>query len=218
MKKIEDEIFEYFDEQTIPELDENANNKFKELVAKNKNKSKANFWKRFALISAVSVCCLLCLAIPLIALLHNPQPATTFYSDDEATKIDMTETEFDSFIQNEFPQYEFLTTDFSFQSALAFYEPNSDNLLAVRIMATEINESFTYLRLYLVISNKFNLSAHDSYISDSTYIKTDEYELYRKNIMDMYYSEYTMAYIVFSNYKLYMNFDCVNDALLERFL
>ncbi len=217
MKKIEDEIFEYFDEQTIPELDENANNKFKELVAKNKNKSKANFWKRFALISAVSVCCLLCLAIPLIALLHNPQPATTFYSDDEATKIDMTETEFDSFIQNEFPQYEFLTTDFSFQSALAFYEPNSDNLLAVRLIADENVQPYTNIQIYLVISNKFTLSNENTYTDNSTYKETDKYKLYNKTEYNVY-TENMLSYVIFPSYKLYIQFNCSNYTLLEQFL
>ena len=217
MKKIQDEIYEYFDNQPIPELDENTENKFKELVAKNKPKSKAKFWKKFAIISSISVCCLLCLVVPLIALLPNTQPTTNFYTDDEATKIQMTEMEFNSFIQENFPQYNFLVDDFEFQSAIAFYEPNSDNLLAIRVMSTEINEPFTYLRLYIVISNNFSPTGHKSYISNSTHITTNKYELYKKNIEDLY-NEYTLSYIIFPKYKLYMNFDCINDALLERFL
>ena len=112
MKKIQDEIYDYFDNQPIPELDEKTENKFKELVARNKPKSKAKFWKKFAIISSVSVCCLLCLIIPLVILLSNPQPTTRFYTDDEAMKTQMTETEFNSFIQDNFPQYNFLIDDF----------------------------------------------------------------------------------------------------------
>lgn len=217
MKKIQDEIYEYFDNQPIPELDENTENKFKELVAKNKPKSKAKFWKKFAIISSISVCCLLCLVVPLIALLPNTQPTTNFYTDDEATKIQMTEMEFNSFIQENFPQYNFLVDDFEFQSAIAFYNINNNILLAVCLQADEINNPYTNIEIYLVINNNFSLSTHNSYINNASYRKTDKYELYKKDINDIYNNK-TTAYIVFSNYKLYINFDCVNDALLEQFL
>lgn len=217
MKKIQDEIYEYFDNQPIPELDQNTENKFKELVAKNKPKSKAKFWKKFAIISSISVCCLLCLVVPLIALLPNTQPTTNFYTDDEATKIQMTEMEFNSFIQENFPQYNFLVDDFEFQSAIAFYEPNSDNLLAINFISLEILEPYTYLSMFIVLGNNFHLSAHDIYVENAIYTKSSDYELYKKNLSNLY-DEYTISYIIFSNYRLYIQFDCINDALLERFL
>lgn len=217
MKKIQDEIYDYFDNQPIPELDEKTENKFKELVARNKPKSKAKFWKKFAIISSVSVCCLLCLIIPLVILLSNPQPTTRFYTDDEAMKTQMTETEFNSFIQDNFPQYNFLIDDFEFQSAIAFYEPDTTNLLAVRVMADEMMQPFTYIDICIVISNNFNLSDQNAYTDDSIYEKTANYELFKKTNSDIYF-ERMMAYVVFSNYSIYINFDCVNDSLLEQFL
>lgn len=216
MKKIQDEIYDYFDNQPIPELDEKTENKFKELVARNKPKSKAKFWKKFAIISSVSVCCLLCLIIPLVILLSNPQPTTRFYTDDEAMKTQMTETEFNSFIQDNFPQYNFLIDDFEFQSAIAFYEPLSKNLLAVKVFAEEINEPYTYLNVYFVIDNKFTLSTHSNYITDSEYIESENYKLYKK-IDNTDYIEKMLAYCSFDSYRLYIEFDCVNDALLEKF-
>lgn len=217
MKKIQDEIYEYFDNQPIPELDEHTENKFKELVAKNKPKSKTKFWKKFAIISSVSVCCLLCLIIPLVILLSNPQPTTKFYTDDEATKIDITETEFNSFIQENFPQYNFLIDDFEFQSAIAFYEPNSDNLLAINIIADEIAQPYTTTQIYLVVSNNFNLSNSENYITDALCEKTEKYILYKKIENQIYY-EIMSAYINFYDYELYIQFDSVNEDLLERFL
>lgn len=215
MKKIQDEIYDYFDNQPIPELDENTENKFKELVAKNKPKSK--FWKKFAIISSVSVCCLLCLIIPLIALLSKPQPTTNFYTDDEATKTNITENEFNSFIQNNFPQYNFLIDDFEFQSAVAFYKPQTENLLAINFVGLEMFEPYTCVNIFIVLSDNFHLSTHETYIKNAVYTETSEYKMYKKNLTELY-DEYTISYIIFSNYRLYIQFDCINDSLLEQFL
>lgn len=216
MKKIEEQIYDCFAEQPIPQLDKSTDEKLKALVIKNKKPSKIKFWKRFSIFATASLCLLICLILPFIIPPHSPSN-DKFYTDIEATKTPMQQEAFNLFITNQYPQYNFLTTDFDFESSCGFYIPNTDSLLAVFFAGYEKDDPFTGVKIYITLNNQFKLTNLNYYTDDAQLIETEKYILYKKTENGMY-GENLLCYVKFEKHQLFIRFDWVNEQLLEKFL
>lgn len=215
-KSLEEEIIEYFDNQEVPEL-KNKDALLK-AVEMNKERKKITIGKRITTI-ACSFCLLLLTIIPVIALTYKEPsaPPPIYYGVDEATRIDLSLEQTQTYINTNYPQYSFIFDDYTFDELVGYYEPNTENLLALKIVGSDNVLPFILLEMNLIVSNQFIFNEHDSYILDSEFVQTNEYSM-NKIIKQTQFKEYLKAYVSYQTHKIYLNFNIVDENLLNKFI
>ena len=213
---LENEIIEYFDNQEVPEL-KNKDSLLK-AVELNKERKKIVISKRLTTI-ACSLCLILLTILPIIALTYKEPsaPPPIYYGVDEATRINLSLEQTQTYISTNYPQYNFVFDDYSCNRMVGYYEPNTENLLALQIMGNDKVLPFISIEINLIVSEQFIFNEHDSYIDDSEFIETNEYSM-NKIIKQTQFKEYLSAYISYPNYKIYLNFNIADENLLNKFI
>lgn len=216
----EEEIYQYFAEEDIPQFDEATKQKFRELVKKNKPNPKLLFWKRFSVLASCAICLMLFIILPF-TLNRNSTPTDgippKYYMDDEVVKRTLTEQEVAQFIDDGFSKYQFLLTDCDFNSALGLYAPDTDNLLALSLDVTEKDIPFTFIKVNIVISDQLQFNAHNSYVDEAEKIESDNCIIYKK-IEISGLKKYLMGHLQYQDYKLYFILNKVNNELFNKFI
>lgn len=221
-KNLENEIVEYFDNQEIPELKNKE--KLLQAVKMNKERKIIVISKRLTTI-ACSICLLVLAILPIIALTYKEPPAEEppiYYGVDEATRIDLTLEQTQTYINANYPQYNFIFDDYYCNEIIGYYEPNTENLLEVYILCNDKVLPFITLEINLIISNQFIFNEHDTYIDNAEIVETNNYTLY-KILKSTKNSEFLTAYIQHTSHKLYLNFKVddsgiLNDDFLNNFI
>lgn len=215
-KNIEEEIIEYFDNQEFPEL-KNKDALLK-AVEMNKERRKIVISKRLTTV-ACSLCLLLLTLLPIIALTYKEPsaPPPIYYGETEATRVDLSLEQTQTFITTYYPQYNFIFDDYTFDNFIGYYIPNTENLLALQILCNDKMLPFITLEINLIVSEQFIFNEHEAYIVDSEFIQTNEYSLNKVKPKNNF-EDFLKAYISYSNYKIYLNFNIYDELLLDKFI
>jgi len=231
-EKIEQEIYEYFDNVEVPDLSLQKQDELKNMVAKNKVKNKKlGLWKKISIFTS-SLCMVMIIAITTILLLPkndnpptNPPPAEPppveqppiYYGKAEATKIQHDLAKTQEIISTQFPKYNFMFDDMNYDSSTGFYNPENNNLLALKISFYEKEIPIMKIEIHIIASQQFIFDDQENYIKTATYTETQNYKLYKITYSDLF-SEYQRGYIIFDNHEVYMKFDRVNESLFNKFI
>lgn len=220
MNNIEKEIVKYFEETEVPELPAEELNKLKQKLANQpvQKPLKHNRITIFRRITAVAcaICLLLVGVIPTIAYFYKDEPII-YYGNNEATRVDLSVETTQEIISANYPKYNFMFDDFSFNLITGYYVPNDNTkLLAIEIKAHDL-ELEIELEINLVVSKQFVFSQQEKYIKDIECNKTNpEYDLYYKETNSLI-NKNTKAYFIYSNYELYVSYNKINDTLFNKF-
>jgi len=215
-KNIEEEIIEYFDNQEVPEL-KNKDALLK-AVEMNKERRKIVISKRLTTV-ACSLCLLLLTILPIIALTYKEPsaPPLIYYGETEANRVDLSLEQTRTYININYPQYNFIFDEYTCNEMIGYYEPNTENLLALHILTNHSALSFITLEVNLIVSEQFIFKEHEAYIVDSEFIQTNEYSL-NKVKPNNNFEDFLKAYISYSNHKIYLNFNIYDELLLDKFI
>ena len=229
-EKIEQEIYEYFDNVEDHDLSLQKQEELKNMVVKNKIKNKKiGLWKKISVLTS-SLCMVAIIALTTIMLMpKNDNPTTTppaeppveqppiYYGKAEATKIQHDLTETQEIVSTQFPKYNFMFEDMDFEYSTGFYNPENNNLLALKISFKEKEIPYPIVEIHIIASEQFIFDDKDNYIDNALYTETDTFKFYKITYSD-FFTEYQRGYIIFNNHEIYIKLDRINETLFNKFI
>ena len=221
MNDLENKIQKYFETKSFPTPNQDEKTKLMELTKQNR-KPKRNIVQKVGLSLATCVVLLIAIILP-IALNGNtkslpPQePQISYFTDTDLMQKTISEIDCFNLLDSHCARYSNVLSLGNVYSVVGYYIPNTDKILAFKIAMAKTEIPFTEMTLTFVISEQFVNSVHESYISKAEVVETSEYKLYKKE-SNILYGESLTAYFEYSNYKLYLNFDMIDEELFEQFI
>ncbi len=216
MKKIEEEIYDYFDDMEVPQLSEAQLEDLRARVRANKHRAKKFDFKPLV----ICACCMLAMVgvfVPVIMHFVTGNTSPSYYSDETANKKILTQEITAQYISESYPQYNFLLEECNYKSSLGYYNPYTDKLIAISIIVQQIAIPRTNIVIMLVVDPSFVYNESTKYITNSEKIETDNYIFYKK-CEETNYDEKLFAHIQYKTHGIYVQMDRINEPLLDKFL
>lgn len=211
-EKLSDEKLEniadcYFNKDEISYLEDERYNRLKNNVTKNKINKK--HWWKYAISSVSLIAIILCIVLPITL------KPVIYYSYTELTRIDLTLSETQEYIEQNFPKYSFLFTDTDIISSYGLY--GGEDIYILNILGAKKDIPFTYFDITLVINQSVEYPDRNVYVTDAEIISNDEYTYYKKIRQD-FSDNVIYALLDYNDFDFYLYLGIDDEEFLNKFL
>lgn len=202
-------IFKTLEENKQKQAELQTKQQAEQPKSKKKNLAK---WKQIV----IATCCLV-LLVPCIVLPFVIKPEEKYYTDDDLSQVEITIEQAQSFISTNYSKYSFIFDDCEIISSCAFYENNSDKLIALSLILNKKDVPYTNIQFDLINTKNYTFARHSSFIENADITEKENYTLYQIEQKKGYKTN-ILSLLEYKNYRLYLEFKNKDNVFLEKFL
>lgn len=211
MSDLNEKIKEYFN-KPVPKLSQSQLDEIKEKVRENKSTSNVEALRRVACIAALFIVAI----IPAITLPLTLNQ-TKYYAEHSLELVQVDKEKVENIVKNKYNQYSFVYEEYKNVFSMGYYSPHKkEQLLAVIQNFKREDAPYTNFTFYLVMSDSFIYSLHDTFIFNASITKEGNKTIYYTK--EAAPSRKVKVLVQDKNYRLYLDFDKEDTNLIEKFL
>ncbi len=213
-KELENEINSYFDNKSIPQLDNAEKDRLKNKINENKNAKPCRYHLK---LTSILACLLILIITPCIVLPLTLRQNKKSYGDNQLSQTLLEREYVQDIISTKYPKYNFIFDDCKLQSMYGYFSPDKENkLLAMTFRLEKYDIPYTKCNAILVMEKNFIYSQHKNYILNAEITQTEDYKLYINKEISLISNRF-LSLFEYKNYKLYLNFEINDQEFFEKF-